>query len=145
GHVESAEHSQLVHTVDLVPTILSAAGLPGEITPQMKGTSLLPSATGTEVLPNRPAFGAIYPNDAQVLGAPAHHVRGRWIRDGNFKLLVPGPVAKPITLSLFDLQIDPRETINLAAMAEHAPRVAHMRQLLDQWWPLHDDNHETKP
>lgn len=145
GHVKAAEHPQLVHTVDLVPTILSVAGLKDEITPQMQGINLVPSATGTEVLPNRPAFGAIYPNDAQVLGAPGQHVRGRWVRDGNFKLLVPGPAAKPITLSLFDLQKDPRETINLAAVKEHAPRVVHMRQLLEHWWPLHDDNHETKP
>ncbi|MCP4176014.1 MAG: sulfatase-like hydrolase/transferase [Fuerstiella sp.] len=148
-HVNPAEHSQLVHTVDLVPTILSAAGLSDAITPRMKGISLLPSATGREQLRHRPVFGAIYPNDAQVLDNPSLHVRGRWIRAGRFKLLVPGPAAKPVTLSLFDLKNDPRETMNLAAVSEYASCVEHMHQLLDQWWPLddinHDINHDIKP
>ncbi len=145
GHVKAADHLQLVHTVDLVPTVLSAVGLTDEITPRMNGISLLPSATTGERLPGRPVFGAIYPNDAVVLGAPSQHVRARWVRDGHFKLLVPGPAKQPIMLSLFDLTEDPRETMNLAAIAEHASRVENMRQLLDQWWPLHGDEHETKP
>ncbi len=145
GHVQAADHPQLVHTVDLVPTVLSAVGLTAEITSRMNGISLLPSATGRAPLPNRPVFGTIYPNDAVVLDAPAQHVRARWVRDGHFKLLVPGPANKPITLSLFDLKNDPGETINLVAVAEHASRVRNMRQLLDQWWLLDGDNHEIKP
>ncbi|HIE97683.1 MAG TPA: hypothetical protein EYQ63_11880 [Fuerstia sp.] len=145
GHVKVADHPQLVHTVDLVPTVLSAVGLTDEITPRMKGISLLPSASGKGPLPNRPVFGAIYPNDAVVLGAPAQHVRARWVRDGDFKMLVPGPAKNPIALSLFDLKNDPGETINLVAVAEHASRVENMRQLLGQWWPPGTDNHETKP
>jgi arylsulfatase A len=145
GHVKSADHSKLVHTVDLVPTVLAATGLTDEITRRMNGINLLPSATGREPLPNRPMFGAIFSNDAQVLGAPSRHVRARWVRDGNFKLLVPGPAKKPIALSLFDLKKDPRETTNLAVVAEQASRVANMRQLLDHWWPLDDNNQDTKP
>ncbi len=139
------EHPQLVHTVDLVPTILSAVGLSGEVTSRMKGVNLMPAAQGDAILRQRPVFGAIYPNDAQSLGAPSRHVRGRWIRDGDFKLLVPGPANKPINEALFDLRNDPQEQINLIKSPDHVQRVRRMKTLLDQWWDGDDDSRVTKP
>ena len=38
----------------------------------------------SQALPNRPAFGAIYPNDAQSLGEPSRHVLTPWIRLDNY-------------------------------------------------------------
>jgi uncharacterized sulfatase len=82
GKAQPADHPQLVHTIDVVPTILAAVGLADEITPRMLGRDLWPSALGQAKLRDRPVFGAIYPNDAQVLGRPSQHVRGKWVRQG---------------------------------------------------------------
>ncbi|MHC4875834.1 MAG: sulfatase family protein [Planctomycetota bacterium] len=144
GRIKPADHSQLVHTVDLVPTILAATGLARETTDRMRGVDLLPSALGTKPLPDRAVFGAIYPNDAQQLGAPSKHVRGRWVRDGDFKLITPGPARNAIPLSLFNLKNDPGETTNLAAQPKLAATVRRLQQSLDAWWPVDDDIRVTK-
>ena len=144
GTAKPAEHRQLVHTIDVVPTVLSAVGLSTEITSRMRGVDLMPSARGKRPLEPRAVFGAIYPNDAQVLSAPSRHVRGRWVRDGNFKLLVTGPAVNPISQSLFDLSTDPEERENIVRLPVNAARVRRMRKLLDNWWSEGDDEPVTK-
>ena len=135
GRIRPAEHRQPISTVDLVPTVLSAVGLSAEITPRMHGRDLMDAAVARRPLRQRPVFGAVYPNDAATLGRPRLHVRGRWVRDGVFKLIVPGPAEPAVPLSLFDLSSDPDEIRNLALDPAYADRVARMRKLLDQWWP----------
>lgn len=144
GRIQPAEHLQLVHTIDLVPTVLAAVGLPREVTSRMRGRDLTPSAMGRKELVQRPVFGAIYPNDAVVLGQPSRHVRGRWVREGRrFKLIVPGPASPQLPLALYDLQVDPEERSNLADSPVHASRIENMTRLLDQWWPTGDDSGVT--
>ena len=75
----------------------------------MTGVNLMPSACRERPLQERAVFGAIYPNDAWRLGAPSQHVRGRWVREGDFKLIVPGPAPNPLPLALYDLKRDPDE------------------------------------
>ncbi|MCP4811243.1 MAG: hypothetical protein GY888_01945 [Planctomycetaceae bacterium] len=111
----------------------------------MKGLDLMRSATGRERLPERPAWGAVFPNDAIVLGKPSRHVRGRWIRQGRFKMIVPGPAEDPLQRSLFDLARDPQERVNLAQDATHVQRMQNMIKLLDEWWSARDDLTVTKP
>lgn len=138
GRIQPADHPQPVSTVDLAPTILAAAGLADRIAPQMTGRSLLPSALGIAPLAPDPVFGAIYPSDAASLDRPSHHVRARWIRHGNYKLIVPGaaPESKnPLPLQLFDLAQDPGEQANLAHTPAHADLVTELRRQLDAWWP----------
>ena len=145
GRTAPDDHPQPVSTVDIVPTVLSAAGLVHEVTPRMRGRDLFPSATGAEVLPTVPVFGAIYPSDAASLGRPSRHVRGRWIRDGDFKLIAPGPGPRPLAPALYDLRADPGETTNLAALPAQAERIARMKRLLDEWWPAEGDEAVTRP
>lgn len=145
GRVIPDTHPQLVQTVDLVPTILSAVGLQTEITKRMQGVDLMPSATGKADPRQRAALGAIYPNDATVLGRPSQHVRGRWIRLGDFKLIVPGPAQPAVPLALYDLHNDPLEQVNLAGTSQHRRRLAEMTQRLDNWWTGTDDNSVTQP
>ena len=135
GRIEAGEHLSPVQTIDLLPTILAAAGLSLEITSKMQGRSLLASAMGLEYLAPVPVFGAIYPGDARSLGRPSHHVRGRWVRDGDFKLVLPGAGPNPLPLELYDLSRDPDETTNLAGSPEHAERIVWLTRLIDQWWP----------
>lgn len=145
GRIEPGDHPKPVSTVDLVPTILSAAGLIHETTPRMRGRDLFPSAIGAEDLPAVPVFGTIYPSDAASLGQPSRHVRGRWVRDGAFKLIVPGPGPRPLAQALYDLRQDPGETTNLAASPVLTNRIARMKRLLDEWWPATDDEAVTRP
>ena len=145
GHVSPAQYQSLVRTVDLVPTVLSAVGLSSEVTPRMHGLDLMPTALAGESPPDRPAFGAIYPNDAVVLGQPSRHVRGRWVREGDFKLVVPGPATPALSRALFDLASDPEERSNLAADPAQTERIAAMHALLDQWWSATGDADVTQP
>lgn len=144
GATVPEQHSQLVQTVDLVPTILSAVGLETYITPRMQGIDLMPSATGKLSLPDRPAFGAIYPNDAAVLGKPSQHVRGKWVRSGPFKLIVPGPAKPSLPLALFNVNTDPEERDNLAADPLHQTTLKELATLLANWWPDGDDSRVTQ-
>ena len=136
GKTKPADHPQLVGTTDLVPTILAAVGLADEITPDMKGMNLLPSARGERDLPDRPAFGAIYPNDATQLDSPATHVRGRWIRRGNYKLILSGEGKSRLPSGLFELRTDPNETNNLIDDTNQRQRIADLTSILNRWWNL---------
>lgn len=136
GKTKAANHKQLVSTTDLLPTILSATGLADMATEGMMGIDLMPSATGAERLPERPAFGAIYPNDAVVLNSPAIHVRARWVRWREFKLVIPGPHKSPLGPYLFDLSNDPEELNNLYHHTDQIQRIQQLTKLLDDWWTL---------
>jgi uncharacterized sulfatase len=136
GQIRAADHPQLVHAIDVVPTVLSAAGLSHLQTEQMLGHDLIPSARGVAQLEERPMFGAIYPNDAQVLGQPARHARGRWVREGKFKLIVPGPGEQPLPPQLYNLERDPEEQENLIDQPASQKVRERLLILLDQWWPL---------
>jgi arylsulfatase A len=144
-HVRPSEYRQIVRTVDLVPTVLSAVGLSEEVTSRMRGLDLAPTASAGHPPPERPAFGAIYPNDAVTLGQPSRHVRGRWVRDRDFKLIVPGPATPRLPLALFDLAHDPLEESNLANDPAQSQRVATLTLLLDQWWSAAHDDEVTQP
>ena len=133
GHVTPATHERLVQAVDVVPTLLSAAGLSGAI-PALPGLDLMPSATAREALPDRPAFGEVYPNDAGTLGHPSRDLLMRWIRLGPWKLIVRQPGAGRPAVELFDLADDPAEQRNLATDPQHAVRAEQMRARLDAWW-----------
>lgn len=144
GQTKPATHNQIVESVDVVPTILAAAGLSEAVTDRMPGRNLMVSARGQSRLRDRPAYGAIFPNDAQSLGHPAQHVRGRWIRDGRYKLIVPGPGPRPLPLQLFDLERDPWERSNLVPNPEFAADIARLRRQIERWWPAGDDSQVTK-
>lgn len=141
-HVVPGDHPQLVRTVDIVPTILSAVGLANERTERMTGIDLMPSALGRATLSDHPAFGAIYPNDAVTLGAPSRHATGRWIRDGQLKLFVPAAGSAAEVL-FYDLGNDPEETTNLAAQADQVLQIERLRARLDNWWTGRDDSRTT--
>jgi arylsulfatase A len=149
GRIKPGVHEDLVSSVDLLPTVLDALGKPQAI-PALPGRSLLPAATGSGELEQRPVFGEIYPGDATSLGHPSRDIAYRWIRDGKYKLIVPhtqhgnAPWRDyvPVT-SLFDLSVDPQERDNLAGKSSHAATVAHLKQQLDAWWKADSasDNH----
>jgi arylsulfatase A len=141
GKIKAASIPELVSSIDIVPTLVKAAGVD---TSKLKlpGIDLLPSASGHESLsPDRAVFGEIYPGDASSLGNPSGDIAYRWVRRGKFKLIVPhSQKDKPpwnkylVKPSLFDVVADPDESGNIIDHQEHQTTVTQLRELLDRWW-----------
>ena len=142
GMIQQAQHDALVSSIDIVPTLLAAAGadIPNEN--PLPGINLLPIATDAEKIPaDRPVFGGIYPGDARSLGSPEIDIAYRWIRQGQFKLIVPHlhGSEKPWgdylqKNALYDLALDPHEQNNLIESPSHQESIARLSALLDEWW-----------
>ena len=137
GVINPAKHEGLVSSIDLFPTVLDAAAVDNPYaTP---GISLLPAAKGAEELdPDRPIFGDIYPGDATELGNPAADIAYRWIRQGDFKLIVPSSsnawgdfLSEP---SLFNVASDPLESKNLAQQSAYLDKRINLENTLNSWW-----------
>jgi uncharacterized sulfatase len=139
GRTRSQTHDLLCSSVDVVPTILDACSI--EAPDALSGRSLWPLVTGeVKALNSEPVFGAIYPGDASVLGDPAVDVAYRWIRSGDFKLIVPHPKDGKVwgdygnLIQLYNLAEDPNETENLASDPRSRPTVDRLHVMLDRWW-----------
>jgi len=133
GKITPASHPELVSGIDLVPTLLKAAGLPEAARDGMPGVDLL-----GDLDPGRAVFGEIYPGDAKSLGHPEREVAYRWVRKGDYKLIVPHG-AKPWggylqAEALYRVSEDPSEKRNLRDDPGLAGEVADLKALLDQWW-----------
>ncbi|QDV52869.1 sulfatase-like hydrolase/transferase [Gimesia fumaroli] len=142
GVTKPATHTALVSSVDVVPTLLHAAGQ-GSAAQKLPGVNLLPSAKGAAKLPtDRAVYGEIFPGDASSLGHPEQDVAHRWIRKGNLKLITAhnantqGKTWNDYTRGdvLFDLSQDPEETKNLMHDPNQAAALAELRTLLNAWW-----------
>ncbi|MCA9007041.1 MAG: hypothetical protein KDA70_17325, partial [Planctomycetaceae bacterium] len=142
GHTKPATHTALVSSIDIVPTLLHAAGQ-GKQASALPGVNLLPSARGETTLPeDRAVYGEVFPGDAASLNQPEREVAHRWIRKGNLKLITShNPNAQGKTWNdytsgdvLFDLEHDPGETQNLIHDPKSAASLAELRRLLDAWW-----------
>jgi uncharacterized sulfatase len=138
NHFKPVTHDGLVSSVDIVPTLLAAAGL-GDRAASLPGDDLTTVLTGKTTLPtDRAVFGEIYPGDASSLRHPERDIAYRWVRKGKYKLVVPhgnkpwGGYLK--SDAFYNVVSDPREQTNLIAQAEHQGTAAAYRQLLDNWW-----------
>jgi uncharacterized sulfatase len=132
GHTRAGRHNDLVSTIDLAPTILRACGQQPHNT--MRGLNLLDVAAGKGNLNRNAVFGEIYTHDCTVLGQPRMDVVWRWVRNGDWKLIVPTDNKQPV--ELYNLAQDPHERTNLAA--KNADRIKPLRQQLDNWWNQKD-------
>ena len=99
---------QRIGYIDVLPTVLAAAGAPAA--KNVDGLNFLPALRGTAPLPERPWFTYLHQS------AEAHAS----VHLGNWKLVAHGdffpeqPATKP-ALELYDLAADPAETSDLAA------------------------------
>ena len=141
GRTKAEKHSGLVNTIDLMPTLLEAAGVKDRPV-DLPGISLWPSATGQQTLSSeRAVFGEIYPGDASTIGAPERDLAYRWVRKGQYKLIVPvsqgtqSPWNKYVeSPALFDLSRDPHERRNLIGEPTLANVISSLSMTLDGWW-----------
>lgn len=130
GHTRAGVRPDLVSTVDVVPTLLDAAGI---LRPDaLSGLSLLPVATGAGRLDRDAVFGELYLHTAVSLNEPAVNLTYRWVRQGPWKLIAPaGDQGETM---LFHLEDDPAERRNLAADPAHRDRLEALKARLDAWW-----------
>lgn len=141
GRTKAARHSALVNTIDLMPTLLDAAGVKDRPA-GLPGISLWPSAIGQRSLSHeRAIFGEIYPGDATTIGAPERDLAYRWVRKGRYKLIVPhshgtqSPWNKYVEgPALFDLVRDPHERKNLILDRGLDRVIKSLTEIMDGWW-----------
>jgi len=129
NRIKPGDRPELVSAIDLAPTILSACGL--KPTSQMPGVDLLPVVSGAGRLARDAIFGADFVHSAKVLNDPTANLEYRWLRRGEWKLIVPADKGKHS--ELYNVADDPTELKNLAGT--HPAVVKELTDRLDQWWP----------
>ena len=156
GTIEPAKSEALATSLDIMPTILSACGMP--VPEGLPGVNLLDTETVTA---RKQIFGACYTHTLVDLDDPAPSLMWRWMvrKDGDrlWKLVEPvtartggGKVqaverdrlaADDIArfergdVELFDVAQDPHETKNVAAAQPEV--VKELQKSLDAWWNPH--------
>jgi arylsulfatase A-like enzyme len=114
------------HVIDLVPTLLDAAGAPRPEPGRQEGSKEpVPPLPGKSLLPALARDGSV-PHDSIWW----EHEGNRAIRVGEWKLVA----AKDQPWELYDMATDRTETHNLAS--QQPDRV---RELADRWQRLHDE------
>jgi uncharacterized sulfatase len=127
GHTRAGRYNDLVTTVDVAPTVLRACGV--EVPRQMTGLSLLDAAAGKGRLPRTAVFGDLYRHAARDLGKHRLDMTYRWVREGDWKLILPADGKR---VELYNLARDPHEKNNLAKAEPE--RVQRLTRLIEKWW-----------
>jgi hypothetical protein len=97
---------------------------------EMPGLSLLDVAVGKGKLPRDAVFGAIFVRTAVSLDKPGLNLTHRWVRFGDWKLIVDEE--KKGAVELYNVKVDPFEEKDLAGQS--AETLMRLRRQLDEWW-----------
>ncbi|TWU66924.1 Arylsulfatase precursor [Crateriforma conspicua] len=128
GHVEpKMESDRMASSIDLVPTVLAAAGQ--DIPAELPGINLLDAAA---ISGRNHLFGEIFDHDIRSQTDPAASLQYRWTIRDSMKLIDPSESMDDQSLQLYDLADDPHENHDLAA--ERPDVVESLSKSLDQWW-----------
>ena len=140
----SADRSELVSSIDLLPTIVAAAK--GRQPEGLPGLNLLGNLTSGDVIEREEIFGESYAHDIADVENPEASLLFRWCIENNWKLLLtydgvdhrPGPESADVENrpQLFDLSVDPWEKNNLAA--QHPEVVASLVGKINRWYPVEE-------
>ncbi len=133
GHVEAGRREALASTTDFFPTVLKAIGR--RVPPSLPGRNLLAMAAGERT--REAVYGEIFTHDLVSLSRPLAGLKYRWVRSGDWKLIVPaeGGQAAGEASELFNIASDPGETTN--RIEEHPEVAQRLRALLNAWWDPH--------
>ncbi len=129
GKLKPQKSPHLASSLDLMPTLLYAAGL--QPPPQTPGLNLLDEKA---VAARKTIFGECFTHNFVDMQNPASSLKWRWMIEGDWKLILPEKRNQPNdVVELYDLGKDPHEEKNLASA--NKARVDHLTKLLDAWWP----------
>jgi uncharacterized sulfatase len=105
-----------------------------------------------EKVPRDTLYGELFLHTASQLGQPKVDMTYRWVRRGDWKLILPTPVAEASTKVvpggdtqnliinrtdgpfLYNLKNDPTELHNLAGDPAQVGRIRELTDALDQWF-----------
>jgi arylsulfatase A-like enzyme len=148
--LKPSQRDDLVSSIDLVPTILAAAG--AKTPADLPGLNLLPNLEDATELKRDIVFGETFAHDVADVNRPEASLLFRWCIEGKWKLILtydgeayrysgayPRKERHP---QLFDLLGDPREETNLAA--EHPEVVSRLVGKIAAWYPLEQRKTLTK-
>ena len=140
--LKPADRPELVTSLDLVPTMLAAAG--AEIPADLPGLNLLADLEEPRAIERETIFGEGFAHDIADIHDPEASLLYRWCIQGRWKLLLtydgevnryasshPREEKRP---QLFDLLADPHEHTNLAG--EHPEVVAKLAAAIADWYPV---------
>lgn len=128
GHIRPGTYDTLASSIDLLPTILAAAG--AEVPADLPGLNLLPIIEAGGKSPRQQLFGEIFAHDVAEIDRPAASLQYRWTIKNQWKLILPAAAeARP---ELYDLSADPTEDHDLAAAQPE--RVRELTAEINQWW-----------
>ena len=141
---KAADRQELVSSIDLVPTMLAAAGarIPGDL----PGLDLLSHLEQGIPIRRTSIFGEGFAHDIADIAHPEASLLYRWCIEGRWKLLLTydGEVNRyqsthPRTErhpQLFDLKADPHEQTNVAP--DHPEIVARLVGKIGTWYPVRE-------
>jgi uncharacterized sulfatase len=142
SRLRPADRPERVSSIDIVPTLLSAAG--ARPIPGLPGRDLWPHLVEGTPVEREAVFGEGFAHDIADLEDPEASLLYRWCIEGRWKLILTydGEVHRhrdrhPRTErgpQLFDLEADPHETTNLAT--RHPEVVARLADRIGAWWPV---------
>ena len=137
----AAERPELATSLDIMPTMLAAAGVeaPGDL----PGLNLLPALSTGDPIDRDTIFGEGFSHDIIDLDDPSETLMYRWVIQGDWKLIrhFPGVVTRYAEfhptdtpeVQLYDLANDPAEQHDRAA--DRPGKVAKLSDLLDTRGP----------
>jgi uncharacterized sulfatase len=129
GKVKPQMRDELAMSIDIMPTLLKAVGLPAA--KDMQGINLLDDQA---VKTRKTIYGECFTHNAVDLQVPASSLRWRWAIEDHWKLILPAKQNEPdAPIELYDLKKDPFEENNLAA--KESQRVTALSKKIDAWWP----------
>ena len=138
GTIDPADRPELCSSIDIVPTMLAAAG--AEAPHEFPGLNLLPQLKSGQQIDRDTLFGESFAHDIADINKPQASLLYRWVIRGNHKLLLtydgaPGKMKYPPQdgeTKLFNLETDPGEKENLASQE---PALAQeLSKLLEDWY-----------
>lgn len=140
--IQPENRSELVTSLDIVPTMLAAAG--ADVPDGLPGLNLIPQLTSGQPIERELLFGETFAHDIADIENPEASLLFRWAIRDKWKLLLTydGEVNRyqsthPRTEKgpqLFDLIADPTEQNNLAR--QNPEVVAELAKAIEDWYPV---------
>ena len=144
GKIKTGERSEVVSSLDIVPTVLAAANTP--IPADLPGLNILPELESGKAIDRERIFGESFAHDIADIKTPEKSLLFRWCIEGDWKLLLtydgevnryksthPRDEKRP---QLFNLKADPWESENLAK--EHPEIVNKLSTAISDWYPTNE-------
>lgn len=140
GVITPADRPELCTSLDIVPTLLAAAGATAPH--DFPGLNLLPQMKSGQAIERNTLFGESFAHDIADIDNPEASLLFRWVIHQNMKLLLTydgaqGKMKYPPTdgaPQMFDLKADPFEKTNLADLQPET--VQALSRKLTSWYPV---------